>query len=247
MGAAFVMLIPLGIYLYRKTGRKRWLVATALITLGALATVSRTSLVMLVAVALTYVRLRPKEVKRFWPLLLPSLLLVHFAVPGTIGNLTQSFRPAGGLVAQQEKGGVGSGRLATLGPALRNEFVPHPLLGEGFGTRVVTHDSNVPVNAPILDDQWLGTLCETGLLGVAAWLAIFMTFIRRANREARADPSDRGALLVSLSASVTAFAAGMFFYDAFSFIQVTFLLFVLIALGACTLATQRGPMPVPSS
>ena len=33
----------------------------------------------------------------------------------------------------------------------------------------------------------------------------------------------------------------MFFFDAFSFIQVTFLLFILLALGASTLLTARPP------
>ena len=31
----------------------------------------------------------------------------------------------------------------------------------------------------------------------------------------------------------------MFFFDAFSFIQVTFVLFILLALGAATLLTPR--------
>jgi len=39
---------------------------------------------------------------------------------------------------------------------------------------------------------------------------------------------------------VTAFAVGMLTYDAFSFIQVTFVLFVLLALGAVTLRDGRA-------
>jgi hypothetical protein len=47
-------------------------------------------------------------------------------------------------------------------------------------------------------------------------------------------------LLVGLAASVAAYAVGMFLYDAFSFIQVTFLLFILLGLGAAVLAAGDG-------
>jgi hypothetical protein len=36
----------------------------------------------------------------------------------------------------------------------------------------------------------------------------------------------------------------MFTYDAFSFIQVTFLLFILVALGTALLAERPMPRPV---
>ena len=75
-----------------------------------------------------------------------------------------SFFPKGGLVAQQTNAAVGSGRLATLGPALHREFRPNPLVGEGFATRIVDPLDGTP-NAPILDDRWAGVVCETGLLG----------------------------------------------------------------------------------
>jgi hypothetical protein len=53
--------------------------------------------------------------------------------------------------------------------------------------------------------------------------------------------SDRDdALLFScFTAAVASFAIGMAFYDAFSFIQVTFLMFILLGLGSSALALQR--------
>ena len=59
--------------------------------------------------------------------------------------------------------------------------------------------------------------------------------MRRTGRRAKKDESDFGWLLGAISASVLAFAVGMFFYDAFSFIQVTFLFYILLALGAALL------------
>jgi O-antigen ligase len=118
------------------------------------------------------------------------------------------------------------------------------VLGQGYSTRQTGREDRT---SQILDDQWLKTLLETGIVGALAWLWLYVRFIRRAGAEAKIDRSDRGLLLVGLTASVTAFAVGMFFFDAFSFIQVTFLLFILLALGAATLLTPRPPVPARQS
>ena len=97
-------------------------------------------------------------------------------------------------------------------------------------------------NAPILDDQWLETLLETGILGLATWLWLFVAFTRRMLRRAREDLESPDAwLYAALGTSVASFAFGIMFYDAFSFIQVTFFAFILIALGAMLNKEQRQP------
>ena len=192
LGAALAMIVPFAIFLTRRRGGKLWWVAAALLALGSLATGSRTSIMMFGAIALVYLLLRPSKVLRMWPALLPALLAIHFAVPGSLGTIRSSFFPKGGLIAQQTNASVGSGRLATLGPALRREFDPNPLLGEGFGTRVTVKTPLVPVpNAPILDDQWLGILCETGLARCAHAPLAFLRFMRRLWPDARDDDSPR--------------------------------------------------------
>ena len=45
----------------------------------------------------------------------------------------------------------------------------------------------------------------------------------------------RAWLLGALGSSVMSFAVGMFFFDALSFIQVTFLLFIFLGFGAILL------------
>ena len=242
LSAAFVMLTPLSVYLAR-TRRRRWWIATALLVMGCLATVSRTGILMLLAVALVYLRYRPVEIKRLWPLILPGLVAVHLALPGAIGTFSGAFFPKGGLVREQEGGAGtrGSGRLADVGPAL-DEWSRHPVFGEGFGTRITDLGR---ANANILDDQWLGTLLETGILGAAAWIWLFSRFFRRMGRKAKEDPDSPLAwLYVGLAASTLAFAIGMLTYDAFSFTQVTFLLFIMLALGAALLAIEDKPASV---
>lgn len=245
LGAVLTMLVPFAIYLARYHGRKRWWLATLFLTVGSLASGSRTSVVMFIVIALVYVWLRPTYVRKLWPVIIPAVLAVHFAAPGTLGTVKDSFFPKGGLIAQQTDAAVGSGRLATLGPALRREFDPNPLLGEGFGTRVTSATAKVKVpNAPILDDQWLGILLETGVAGALVLAWVFIRMIRRSLPQARDDESPRGWYMLAVIASVASFFVSMFFYDAFSFIQVTFMLFIVMGLGTSVLAgpataTQR--------
>lgn len=241
LGAVLVMLIPLALYRAHALRKRFWWGVTAVITLGALSTVSRTAVVMLGVVVLVYLLLRTEQTKRLWPLLIPALAVVHVALPGTIGTLKASLFPQGGLIAEQRDANIGSGRIATLGPALDSEWAPNPILGEGFATRVTKPDENVPVaNGPILDDQWLGILLETGVLGTAALVWLIARFLRQTGTAGKHDASPRGWLLVGITASTAAYAVGMFTYDAFSFIQVTFMFFVLMGLGSAVLAQERA-------
>ena len=137
LGAALAMLVPFAIYL-AKSHSKRWWVSGVVLVLGSLATGSRTGVVMFIVIAVTYVVVRRVKVRRLWPALIPALLVIHFATPGSLGTIRSSFFPKGGIVAQQTNDAVGSGRLATLWPSLHSELYPEPLLGEGFGTRVTT-------------------------------------------------------------------------------------------------------------
>jgi polysaccharide biosynthesis protein PslJ len=228
LSAALIMLIPIAFYLAHATRRKVWWVAGGILLMAALATLSRTGVMMLLVVVLVFAWLRPSIVKRLLPLALPLLVAVHFVLPGTIGSFKELFFPEGGLIAEQAQGQVGSSRGASFRPGLKIVNA-QPILGQGYATRITDSED---ANAFIVDDEWLGTAMETGLVGVALWAWIFVRSIRRFGRTAKADGGDGGLLLVSLAAAVGAFAVGMATYDAFSFIQVTFLLFTLLALGS---------------
>lgn len=246
LSAMLVLVAPISIYLVRQTRQRRWWLAAALLFGGTISTISRTSVIMLLAVVVTFVALRRQEMRRMWPALIPMLFVVHVAMPGTLGTLKQSFFPSGGLLSQQTGavGTSGQGRLADVGPALDRWYV-NPLFGEGYATRVI---GSPGVDGQILDDQWLGTLVETGVLGVFAWLWLILRILRRLGRAAREDRTDNGWLLTALTASVTSFAIGMFFFDAFAFIQVTVVFFVLLAFASMLTFGSRGaPAPSPST
>ena len=161
LSAALVMLLPLAMYLARRHGQRRWIACGLALGIACAATISRTGILMFVVAVLVFLWLRPKEVRRLWPLIFPALIAIHFVLPGTLGAIKQSFLPAGGLVAEQHASAnsSGSGRLADLGPAL-TLWQEQPLLGQGYGTQVVNLNAG-GIETNIFDDQWLGTLLAT--------------------------------------------------------------------------------------
>ena len=237
LGALFVILAPLTIYLALKE-TKRWWFATGLLFVAAIASISRTSVVMIAAVILVFVWRRPIQTWRFLPYLIPVLLALKIVTPGAIGTLRYYFFPAHGIVAQEStsRGSLESGgRLTDIGPTL-TQVAAHPTLGIGYGTRIRTGPD---ANGRILDDQWLGTLLDTGIVGVIGWAWLFSRFLYRTGRAARRDPTLEGWLFVALNASMFSFVAGMFFFDAFSFIQVTLVMFMLLGFGSVALRLPR--------
>jgi hypothetical protein len=233
LGAALAMLLPFACYLAQKTGRRAWWGCAIVLTLGALSTVSRTAALMLMVEVITLLVLKPQLARRLWPMALPFVVVMHVAMPGTLGAFKGAFFPEGGLIAEQKQGAgtYGSGRIADLGPGLA-EWSQKPLFGQGFGTRVSVR-TDPKWNAPILDNQWLNLLLETGIAGVLAIAWILIRTVRRMGRASRRAEDDADSwLLAAFTAAIAAFGVGMFTYDAFAFIQVTFVLFILLGLAA---------------
>jgi tetratricopeptide (TPR) repeat protein len=236
LSAALVLVLPVSIYLVKHLGQRRWWLAAGLLLAGAFASVSRTSVMMLLVVGLVFVWLQPREMKRLWIALIPALFLVHVALPGTLGTIKQSFSPSEGLIEQQsvDIGSSDQGRIADIRPTLER-LSEDPLFGVGYATRVAGAPGP---DGRILDDQWLGTLLDTGVPGALAWLWLILRSLRRMGHAARQDRSSANWLPTAFAASVAAFAFGMFFFDAFAFIQVTLVFFVLLAFS-CVATTRE--------
>ena len=237
LSAVLVMVVPLAVYLAKTTGQRRWIVSILLCTLGSFATLSRTGIIMLLVSGLVFLWLRPVETRRIWPYVVPAFLAVSIALPHTVGSFYSAFFPAGGLVAEQDQKNTGTddgGRLTDIGPSLA-EYSMKPLLGQGFGSRISQRlgvVNSVKTTARILDDQWLSSLLETGAVGVVGLLWLFVRTIRRLVRRAKADDGPEGWLATALAASLYAFAVAMLTFDAFGFIQVTILTFLLLGLAS---------------
>lgn len=241
------MLAPIAAYLAIR-GSKMWWGALVLLILGDLSAGSRTGIVGLLVVIAVFLWMRPRQTVRCWPALIPILLVVQVLMPGAISGTIDAFFPKGGLIAQQSgtfaaKGQVqDASRLSRIGPQLRDVFAKHnEFFGKGYGTTVVGRTSaNGPaptlISSQILDDQWLGNLLDTGLVGFAAWLWLFVRVVRKLRGRARAERETQAGLLpVALAASIMCYAVSMYFYDAFGFIQATVLLYLLLGCASVLL------------
>jgi polysaccharide biosynthesis protein PslJ len=238
LGAVLVMLMPLSVYLFKRTGSVFWLVCGGLMTLGALSTGSRTAALMLIVSFLVFLWLKRAEMVRMLPLVLCLMVVIQGAMPGTLGSFKGILNPAYIVKEQSQEMGTGSGRLADLGPSLKEWAGGNPFVGQGFGTRVTTQEG-VEGGAQILDNQWLGSLLEIGAVGLLALAWLFLRAIGKLARRSRTDTGADSWLAACLAASLMSFITGLFTYDAFSFIQVTFLAFIV--LGFAAIVTRHDP------
>jgi hypothetical protein len=242
LGVVLAMVLPLGLALGFGSSR-RWWIPTGLLAVGVMTSVSRTPIMVVIAAAIVLARLRPGDIKRLLPLIVPLLIVVKIAVPGSIATLKNAFFPAGGLVAEQSAYYkqadplLSGGRIRQLRPML-NEASRRPLLGEGFATRQ-TGFYNPLRNAPILDNQWLGLLLELGIVGIVGWAALFIGSARRLGRAARLRAGPDGWLAAGLAASIVGFGIALFTFDGFTFIQATFLFWMLLSLAGSLLLSDR--------
>jgi hypothetical protein len=233
LGAALMLLLPFAVYL-AATSSRRWWLAAGLLVLGAFTTVSRTSLMMLALTGIVFLWLRPRYILKLWPWAIPVIIAAQFAVPGALGTFRYWLDKPSAVVTEQQRVGALSrtkgdqGRLADIGPSLQ-EFSQTPFLGQGFGTRI--SDYGHEASTQILDDQWLKTMLETGIAGFVAlfWLMVLGT--KRAFSRARRATGVDGWRAVAFSASLLAYTVSMVVYDAFSFIQSTYLMFIVLALS----------------
>ena len=176
--AAVVLLVPLAVYLHRRDRNVVWLACAGLLTLGALSTGSRTGTTMLIALLFAFLFIKPRETIRLSPMLIPMLVVIQIAMPGTLGTMKSMLNPSY-LIKEQsfDNGGGGTGRVADLGPALAR-WSTQPFLGSGFATKIADPNARAGSDQQILDNQWLGSLLEIGALGVASLLWLFGRAIR---------------------------------------------------------------------
>ena len=243
LGAALTLAVPAAAYFAgRAATRLRalgWGAAGTILVVGALATVSRTVVLMAVAMAAVALVVRGRAVRRWWPVVVAIVAAAHLAAPGALGALYHSFAPPAGLIQSQAAlgGSVGSGRLADLAPGLQS-WEKAPFFGHGLGTGNST-GSSVPgaivdphTGAPIIfDDQYLNSLVSIGFVGLVAVIWFVWGAAARLVGTARRNRRREGDLVAACAVSCAGFAAGMLTFDAFAFVQCALIFFVIAALG----------------
>jgi hypothetical protein len=249
LGAALAMMLPIAVYLSRRASSAArsymWIGAALMCATAAVATISRTMVVMLGVMALVALSLRGRAVVRYWPVLLVLPIVIHFVAPGALGGLYKSFVPKEGLIGdvQSRAGEAGSGRFADVVPGLRI-WTESPVVGHGLGSQTVfepeqTRLGPAPPTAVIFDNQYMSTLVQLGLIGLigAVWL-VWGSVVKlvRSARRSTGPPSD---LMTACAVSCAGFGAAMLFFDAFAFVQCTLVFVFLAALGLRVRAREQ--------
>ena len=240
-GVAMIMLIPIAIYLARRAStvvRSRlWVGAAVLCAVASVTTVSRTTVLMVVAMGVVALRLRGDAIVRYWPVLLVLPMAIHFVAPGALGGLYKSFFPKEGLITdvQGRAGEAGSGRFADIVPGLRI-WLESPVVGHGLGSTIAfqrkeTSLGLAPIPAVIFDNQYMATLVQLGAVGLLAAIALIWGSVTRLFRAARRSTGPPSDLLTACAVSCAGFGVAMFFFDAFAFAQTTIVFMFIAALG----------------
>ena len=231
LAAVLALALPLALHQarYAAPGERfrRWL-QVALIGVALPLTISRSAVLGLTVIALMLVPTWPKrERRRAIPVALGGAAVIWVAVPSLVPLLYQLFATTGAESSS-------TSRLDAYSSA--TPFITaHPWLGEGFGTFL-------PQTYFFVDDQYLTSLIETGLLGLLALLSLFGLgcYLARTARRSCADEKTRD-LLQCLAVSVVTVALSFFTFDALGFATFSGMTFLLLGcIGAAWRLIRTG-------
>ncbi|HEY7049801.1 MAG TPA: O-antigen ligase family protein [Jatrophihabitantaceae bacterium] len=142
---------------------------------------------------------------------------VYVMVPGLLGTITNLFTGIQSDSSAQSRTGSFS---------LAYDFISRsPIFGRGFLTFLPAYR--------ILDDQYLGLLIETGIVGLATFLGLLASGVVGGLRLRRAANRIDARLGVALAASAASALASFALFDAFSFPMAASMIFLVLGcLGA---------------
>jgi len=246
LAAVLAVCLPLALHQARfappEMRLRRW-IQVAVIGMALPMTLSRTGIVATVTVALVVIPTWPRK-ERLFACLTGALAVVAMwaTIPGLAGTFASLFSEVGSDASSTSR----TGAFSLAAPLIAE----HPWLGHGFGTLL-------PQTYFFTDDQYLNSLIATGIIGLFALLALFATawFTARSTRRASTDPEIRD-LAQCLAAGVAASAAAFATLDAFSFMIISGITFMLMgcvgALWRMTRSRASRPLtrgedgPVPA-
>jgi len=229
-GVMLTMLLPVALHYaltdaHRSRLRRWWPVAA--IAVAVPVTMSRSTIIGVAVVLLVILPTWDKTRRRkAYAAVVTLLLAVYLAVPGLLGTMTGLF--TGFSTDNSTQSRIDSYTLAWT-------FIRRsPVFGRGFSTFLPEYR--------ILDNQYLGLLIETGIVGLSTFVALVIIGMRIAARLRRAstDPVLR-SLLRSFVACVAAAACAFATFDAFGFVQVAGLLFLV--LGCVSVVWRLETLP----
>jgi GT2 family glycosyltransferase/O-antigen ligase len=218
------MAVPFALHRARRAvGRARWgWWLSVFLIAGAIPTsVSRTGVLCLVVVAVVVLPSWP------WAERLSAVLMagvgavaVRIAAPGLVGTLVSLFTNLGNDPSISHR----TSDYGALVPYMAGTL----WLGRGFGTFIPSTYDFLIQGYPFVDNQYLKSLIENGVVGLAALLAFLLAGLGLAwqARRAARTAEDRD-LCLALVAALAAAAVGFATFDALSFQIVRCLVFLL--------------------
>lgn len=192
---------------------------------GAVATQKKTAIVGPLVCVLVLTAYKPRAMVRLAPLALVLFVVVHLTAPGALGGVIDQFAPG-----SVNKVNTTQDRVSDY-EAVVPDVVDHPLLGRGYGS----YDQK---KHRILDNLYLTLAIGVGLLGLLAYLAIYVASFRNANRVARSGDPDRAPPAMAAAAAIVVALISGALLDFLSFPQLPYL-FCFIAAIAYVLANDR--------
>jgi hypothetical protein len=220
--------------------RLLYVLAMGVLLAGGLATSRKTSLVAPLGAVALLAAYRPRAVARtFLGMGVALVILVHFVSPTALGSVLSQLEPGhfGGVLTTTDR----TARYDAVAP----DVLRHVLLGRGFA-------SYDPHKYRILDNEYLGLLIGTGVVGVLAYLGMLVAMmslahatIRAGGREHRAREPSSLALAALACVGVVALTSALF--DVLSFPHVPYVLFfvagMIVALRTPVPLTERHAAP----
>jgi hypothetical protein len=203
-----------------KERRQRLLYAAAVLLLigGAVATQKKTSMIGPLVCIAVFCAYRPRAMARLAPLAIVLVGVIHVVAPGAFGAVIDQLAP--GTVT---KVNTTQDRVSDYG-AIKPDLAGHLLLGRGYGS----YDQK---QHRILDNTYLSLAIGVGLLGVIAYLAIFVTAFLSAHSAARSGDPDRAPPALAAAAAIIVSLVAGAILDFLSFPQLPYLFCFIAAIA----------------
>jgi hypothetical protein len=203
-----------------KERRARVLYSIAVVILigGALATQKKTSAIAPLVVIAVFTAYRPRAMARLIPLALVLLVVTHFTAPGALGGVIDQLAPHRATNVNSTQDRVGDYE------AIEPDIAARPLIGRGYGS----YDQ---IKHRILDNQYLTLAIGVGLLGIVAYLSIFVLSLIAAHPVVRAGDPDRAPPALAVVAGLAVALISGAILDFLSFPQLSYLFCMMAAIA----------------
>jgi hypothetical protein len=241
LSAVMSLAVPFGVVLALSS--RRWLArvwfggCSLLIGLAVVLSISRTGVlsagVMLLVALLANIRR-------------PRVVLLGFAAVAALGFTVAKLVPHSveALTEQLSKDGNSDPSLATRledYQELDDLLGPHPWLGRG--PQAITTYVSRDGTRMILDNQYLLAIAETGLIGLAAMVVVFLSTASAAERRIRSGRDEQEVFTAVLCATF-AFAVMAAAFDVLRFSQASALFMIVVGIAATRPTSARAAQPV---